>query len=304
MAKNSPDPKKPDKHVELGAPTVVAREVTKTYKVQLGSRGGRTLKGVAKRLLSPPKSTDVHAVRDVNLVVQAGEAIGLLGGNGAGKSTLLRLIAGTETPTSGQILARSKPMLLGVSAALVPDLSGYRNIELGCLAVGLSKEEIAEITPEIISLSGLEEAIDRPMRTYSSGMAARLRFALNVAMKPEILLIDEALGTGDAAFASKSEEITRQIREGAGTIFLVSHQATMIQDMCTRAVWMHEGRIIDDGPAEEVADRYRFWAWKVAHGEHDLADKVLKERLAQPVENRVVFTGADEHTRRRHSVRL
>lgn len=303
MAKNSPKAKKADKHVELGAPTVAIRDVTKTYKVRLGSRGGSGLKGALRGLVSQGQKANVEAVRGVNLVVQSGEAVGLLGANGAGKSTLLRMIAGTEKPTSGEILTRSKPMLLGVSAALVPDLSGYRNIELGCLAVGLSKERIAEVTPEIIDLAGLGDAIDRPMKTYSSGMAARLRFAINVAMKPEILLIDEALGTGDAAFASKSEEITKQIREGAGTIFLVSHQAKMIQDMCTRAVWMHGGRVIDDGPAEEVAEQYRLWAWRVAKGEPEKAEKMLQERLAEPILTRVVYTGSQQSSRPLHSAR-
>lgn len=291
MAKKSSKGRHTTDNVQLGAPSVVVSDVYKTYKVRLGSRGGgRGLAGV-KDLARRARTTQVHALQGVNLVAQAGEAIGLLGANGAGKSTLLRLISGAESPTSGDVLVRSVPMMLGVSAALVPDLSGYRNIELGCLAIGLSKEQIKELTPQIIDLAGIGEAIDRPMKTYSSGMGARLRFAMNVAMKPDILLIDEALGTGDAAFKTKSEEIALQIRENAGTIFLVSHQAKQIQDMCSRAIWMHEGKIIDEGPAEEVAEQYRLWAWRVAKGEPEKAEKMLTERVKNPVRHKVVFDG-------------
>ena len=290
--------------VALGGPSVVVDQVTKIYKSTASGPEGWTaaspLARVGNKIFRRPFKTTVKSVDNVTLVARAGESIGLLGANGAGKSTLLRLIAGSEMPTSGEILARSQPTLLGVNAALVPALSGLRNIELGCLAVGLTPEETREVTPRIVELTGIGDAVERPMETYSSGMASRLRFAINVVVKPDILLIDEALGTGDAAFATKSEEIIAEIRRDAGTIFLVSHAAQTIEEMCTRAVWMHEGRIISDGPAYETARRYRLWAHRVATGETEAAARMLAEEMENTAHTEVIYdTGLSpsvEHT--------
>ncbi|WP_242491739.1 ABC transporter ATP-binding protein [Actinomyces minihominis] len=290
--------------VTLGGPSVVVNQVTKEYTAPVSGPAARSnaskLALAANKYLRRPLKTKVRSVDNVSLVVQAGESIGLLGANGAGKSTLLRLIAGSEPTTSGEILARSQPTLLGVSAALVPALSGLRNIELGCLAVGLSPEETKEVIPRIADLTGIGDAIERPMETYSSGMGARLRFAINVAVKPDILLIDEALGTGDAAFTAKSEEILAEIRRDAGTIFLVSHAAQTIEKMCTRAIWMHEGRVISDGSAYETARRYRLWAHRMVTGEVEAAEKMLAEEMASMVEKRLVFDDGESISRRRH----
>lgn len=279
--------------VPLGGPSVVAHHLTKIYTSTVSGPEARNSASAwevgANRLFRRPFKTKVRSVDDVSFVVRAGESVGLLGANGAGKSTLLRLLAGSEQPTSGSVLARSQPTLLGVNAALVPSLSGLRNVELGCLAIGLSPEETREVTPRIVDLAGIGNAIERPMDTYSSGMASRLRFAINVAAKPDILLIDEALGTGDAAFAQKSEEIVAEIRRDAGTIFLVSHAAQTIEEMCTRAIWMHRGRIVSDGPAYETARRYRLWAHRMANGEIEKADEMLAKEIETMVETHVVF---------------
>lgn len=296
-AKKTPSvPKK--KPAPLGAPLVVVDNVYKTYTTALspadGDGGGGKLARLTRHLSRRSRSTKVHALNGVSLIARSGEAIGLLGSNGAGKSTLLRLIAGLEKPTSGTILAGSQPMILGVKAALVPALSGSRNIELGCLAAGLTTAEVKEIKPRIIELADIGEAINRPMRTYSSGMGARLRFAMNVAMRPEILLIDEALGTGDAAFAAKSEMITNEILENAGTIFVVSHAAQTIEKTCTRAIWLHRGEVIAEGPARRTARRYRQWAWSIANGEKEKADAILNHHLARPVETKIVLGLEDE----------
>ncbi len=298
MPKNSSRSSEPvirAREVPLGPPTVAVQNVWKVYKTH--STGAEALKGASKlaraanTVFKRAVPSEVDALRGVSLVARAGEAVGLLGANGAGKSTLLRLIAGVEAPTSGKVLARSKPMILGVNAALVPDLSGMRNIELGCLAMGLSKKETKEVTPRILDLAGIGDAVNRPMRTYSSGMGARLRFAINIAAHPDILLIDEALGTGDAAFATKSEQITKEIRENAGTIFVVSHAAQTIEEMCTRAIWLHKGQVIAEGPAYETARTYRLWAWSVANGDYEKAADILAEQLASPVETEVILDG-------------
>jgi len=206
------------------------------------------------------------------------------------------MIAGVEVPTAGRVVARSTPVLLGVNAALVPDLSGAQNVQLGCLALGMDPSAAENAMPEILELSGIGDAIHLPMRTYSSGMGARLRFAIATAANPEILLIDEALSTGDAAFRERSEERMRGLLNAAGTVFLVSHAAQTIEEMCTRAVWLHRGRVVLDGPAEETARKYRWWAWNVAKGETATAEKLLKDAFAEGrnVEVRLIDHTYDE----------
>lgn len=288
MAKNS-------KETILGEPTIVVKDVVKTYRTEVSgstaAAGASAAARLAHTVFRRPMRSEVHALKGVSLVARSGEAVGLLGANGAGKSTLFRIIAGVELPTSGDVYVLHQPTMLGVNAALVPQLSGLKNIELGCLALGLTPAEVREITPEIQELAGIGDAISRPMNTYSSGMAARLRFAINVAARPDILLIDEALGTGDAAFAAKSDQIVADIRSKAGTILMISHAAQVIEEMCTRAIWLHKGQIITEGPAEVTAREYRLWAWRMAKGEVDKADAMLVDYLANPLMNRVILEG-------------
>ncbi len=291
MAANADtEPPKKGVAVVLGEPSVVIDDVHQVYRTETSAQSARQAASLVQRIahgvFRRPIRQDVHAVDGVSFVARTGESIGILGLNGSGKSTLLRMIAGVEPPTSGRVYARSQPTLLGVSAALVPDLSGMRNIELGCLAMGLTPEETRAVTPAIVELAGIGDSIHRPMRTYSSGMGARLRFAINAASRPDILLIDEALGTGDATFKKKSEDILTEIRRDAGTVFLVSHAAQTIEEMCTRAIWLHHGRMIADGPAYETARAYRYWAWKVAKGEDQEAQRVLERTVEEftPVE--------------------
>src|SRR4051794_40156737 len=215
-------------------PTVIVDDVHVVYKVK-SDRARNTPR--SKLLSGPPRSREVHAVRGVSFVAYEGESIGLLGRNGSGKSTLLRVIAGLLPPTQGQVWAQGQPTLLGVGAALMGELSGSRNIRLGGLAMGLTNKEIDEGYNDVVEFSGLGEFIDNPLNTYSSGMGARLRFAIATARTPPVLLVDEALATGDAAFRKKSEARIRKLREEAGTIFVVSHSLPSIQESCTRAIW-------------------------------------------------------------------
>jgi teichoic acid transport system ATP-binding protein len=211
----------------------------------------------------------------VSLVARAGESVGVVGRNGSGKSTLLRVIAGLERPQQGDVLARRTPVLLGVGAALLPELSGARNVRLGCLAMGMTPAQTEAVFADIVELADLGRSIHLPMRTYSSGMSSRLRFAIAIAARPHILLVDEALATGDATFRERSEERMRALRADAGTVFLVSHAAQTIEEECTRAIWLHEGRVVLDGPARDVARRYRWWAWNLARGETETAARLL-----------------------------
>jgi len=247
----------------------------------------------ANRLVGREPTVLVRALAGVSLVARAGEAVGIVGLNGSGKSTLLRLIAGLETPHRGQVRARSTPVLLGVNAALLPELSGKQNVRLGCLAMGMTPDEAEVAYPTVVEVAGIGESIHRPMKTYSSGMAARLKFAIAAASDPQILLIDEALGTGDAAFRERSEERMNQLREQAGCVFLVSHAAKTIEETCTRAIWLHRGHVVTDGPAFDVAQAYRWWAWNLAKGETEKAASLLEDAFREGTDTRVVLSPAD-----------
>lgn len=249
----------------IGAPSLIVDDVHVKYRV-FGSKKGLVDGGVKPSLVKRLRNrmqghvgavSEVHAVKGVSFVAHRGESIGIVGTNGSGKSTLLRAAAGLVPLAQGRIWTDAKPSLLGVNAALVPQLTGERNIMIGGLALGLSPQEVRERTPEIIDFADLGDFVNLPMRTYSSGMAARLRFAISSVARPEILMIDEALSTGDAEFRLKSKARIDEIREHAGTIFLVTHSSEAIIRMCSRVIWIREGRIEADGDPEVVTKDYR-----------------------------------------------
>jgi teichoic acid transport system ATP-binding protein len=243
--------------VSLGPPTIAMHDVHVVYRVA-GEHRPRA------RDLFSRKSKEVsqhvrkiHAVRGVSLTAHSGEAIGLIGRNGSGKSTLMRAMAGLLPVTSGEVYASSQPALLGVGAALKPDVTGRRNVLLGGLALGLTKAEVEERMDEIIRFSDLEEFIDLPLKTYSSGMKARLLFSISTAIRPEILLVDEGLAVGDEVFRERSNERIRELLDGAGTVFLVSHALETLQEICNRAIWLDKGTVQADGAPDEVLHAYK-----------------------------------------------
>lgn len=282
-------------HVRYKTPSVDAAE---------RRRGGMAAQ-VARRVFGQDPQVVVRALSGISLVARSGEQVGIVGQNGSGKSTLLRIIAGLERPARGQVHAVSSPVLVGVNAALVPDLSGIENVRLGCLAMGLTREQAEAAAPDVIDLASLGKSIYLPMKTYSSGMSARLRFAIATAARPHILLIDEALATGDAAFKERSELRMQRMREDAGTVFLVSHAAQTIEETCTRAIWLNHGRLVIDGPAEDIALRYRKWAWAIAKDRPEEARKILETAFAQRRETHVRFEEpiAPRNYRPRHAPR-
>lgn len=238
-------------------PAVVVNNVSMAYRVPTSDNGASTglLRSIRRAIGNRPM-VEVHALQNISLVVGRGESVGIIGRNGSGKSTLMKLINGRVPPTSGAIYASSRPTLLGVSAALVPDISGEQNVILGCLAMGMSKKDISTKYQGIVELSGLEKSIHLPMRTYSSGMASRLQFAIATAVDPEILLIDEALNTGDDQFKGRTKQRMDELLGKAGCVFLVSHSVGTIKEMCTRVVWLDEGELVMDGPADDVIKWY------------------------------------------------
>jgi len=230
-------------------PVVVADDVHVTYKVFGTGKKARKSKG---KIAKKSRMREVHAVKGVSFVVHEGETIGIVGSNGSGKSSLMRAIAGLYPASKGAVYAYGKPTMLGVGAALLPNLSGEKNIILGGLAMGYEKKEILKSSQSIIDFSGLQDFIDLPMRTYSQGMSARLRFAIAASKKHDILIIDEALAVGDRKFRLKAEEKIRQMRSQAGTVFLVSHNMKSIQDTCNRVLWIEKGELVMDGEPKEV----------------------------------------------------
>ncbi|MEY5004665.1 MAG: hypothetical protein RLZZ594_695, partial [Actinomycetota bacterium] len=196
------------------------------------------------------------AVKKVSFTIYEGDSVGIIGSNGSGKSSLMRAIAGLTPIAGGGVYAFARPTLLGVGAALMPALSGEKNILLGGLALGFTRKQINAAVTDIIKFAGLEEFIDLPMRTYSSGMAARLRFAIAASRDHDILIIDEALAVGDQEFRNRSEARMREMRANAGTVFLVSHSMKSILDTCTRVIWIEKGVLKMDGDPKTVVDAY------------------------------------------------
>jgi teichoic acid transport system ATP-binding protein len=165
-------------------------------------------------------------------------------------------LAGLLPPTSGEILTSSEPKLLGVGAALLPAATGHRNIRIGLLALGVTPDEVEELVDEVAAFTELGSALDRPLRTYSSGMRARLLFAISTSVRPRILLVDEALAVGDKAFKAKSRERIEALLAESGTLVLVSHNMREIRSVCSRGIWLEKGRIIADGPIDDVLKIY------------------------------------------------
>lgn len=199
----------------------------------------------------------VVALDDVSFEIERGEAFGLIGRNGAGKSTLLRVIARTLRPNAGtvEVFGRTSTLLqLGVG--FNPELSGRRNVYLGGLAHGLRLAEIEGLFDEIVDYAELREAIDRPLKTYSSGMFARLAFSISMHLSPDILLLDEVLAVGDESFRHKSMQAMKDLLKRAGTIVFVSHSLGTVAEFCDRAMWLDAGKVRMIGEAEETTRTY------------------------------------------------
>lgn len=240
-------------------PTVICDNVHVVYKI-VASGGAGSAAAAMRRMVKGERKGEVvksvHAVKGVTFVAREGDAIGLIGKNGSGKSTLLRAVAGLLPAERGAVFTTGRPSLLGVNAALMRDLTGEQNIMLGCMAMGMTKAEAAAKHDWIMEFSGLGEFINLPMTAYSSGMAARLRFSIAASVSHDILMIDEALATGDAEFRRRSEERIKQLRREAGTVFLVSHSLGTVRETCNRALWMEGGQLLMDGGVNEVLDAY------------------------------------------------
>lgn len=236
--------------------TVVVEDIDVEYKVFASGKSAGAGTTSVKDLLHPKTTRRFKALKGISFEAREGESIGVIGRNGSGKSTLMRSIAGLITPVRGAVYAADRPALLGVNAALIPNLSGARNVMLGGLALGFTRAEVNDLYEKIVDFADIRDFIDQPMKTYSSGMSARLRFAIAVSKAHQVLLIDEALAVGDADFRAKSQARIKELREEAGTVFLVSHSMRSIRDVCDRVLWIDKGVLRMDGPADQVVAEY------------------------------------------------
>ncbi len=252
---------------ELSA--IEVEQVTKAFRVH--SEPSKTLK---ERMLSLHKSkaNDFFALKGVNFDVKVGETVGILGHNGSGKSTLLKTIAGTLRPTDGLVRVRGRlSALLELGAGFHPDLTGRENIFLNGSILGFSKEHMVEIFDDIVEFSELDDFIDQQVKYYSSGMYARLGFAVAVNLEPDVLLIDEVLAVGDEAFQRKCFERVRGFQEAGRTILLVTHSPEQVRRLCDRVVVLDHGRMIYLGEVNKGVATYRR---SLAEKGHEIPDDI------------------------------
>lgn len=231
-------------------------------RFDLGIEKGFSLKQGFVDLFDPrrrrARRSDFWALRDLSFEIRAGEVVGLVGGNGAGKSTLLKLVAGVYKPSLGKVsVSGSVCPMIELGAGFDPELTARENIFLNGAVMGYSKSFLQQRFEEIVTFSGLRDFLDVPVRNYSSGMTARLAFSIATVVEPEILIVDEILSVGDLAFQAKSEEkMTAMIGSGT-TVLYVSHSLASIRKLCTRALWLEQGRLRMSGEAEAVCEAYR-----------------------------------------------
>ena len=204
------------------------------------------------------KHREFWAIKDLDLNIQQGEVFGIVGDNGAGKSTLLKVISKVLRPTTGRVRIYGKiAPLLELGAGFHPELSGRENVFLNGALLGYSHDEMSQVFDEIVEFSELAEFIDAPIRTYSSGMYARLGFAVATAHQPEILIVDEILSVGDEAFQRKCNLRMKGFQQAGTTVLMVSHALGMLEGMCNRIAWIDHGRLQKIGEPQEVIAAYR-----------------------------------------------
>jgi ABC-type polysaccharide/polyol phosphate transport system ATPase subunit len=234
--------------------------LSKRYRLGVDPAGYDTLREAIKRRISPRRDADeaeVWALRDLSLTVGEGEALGIVGPNGAGKTTLLKILSGITEPTSGEARTRGQVgPLLEVGTGVHPELTGRENIYLSAAILGMRRAEVRRRFDEIVEFAGLEAFLDTPVKRYSMGMRLRLAFAVAAEIEPPIIVVDEVLAVGDAEFQEKCLGRMADFGRHSRTVLFVSHDLGAITRLCSRAVWLDEGRVREDGPAAEVVSAY------------------------------------------------
>jgi len=259
------------------SPTAISvRSLSKDFRIRAEHRG----LSILGALSSKNRKKTLNALADINLDVAHGETLGIVGMNGSGKSTLLKIIAGIMNPTSGSVSVRGQVgSLIELGAGFHPELSGYENIYLNGTILGIPRQDIDHLLPQIVEFAGLERFIDMPVKHYSSGMQMRLGFAIAVQLKPDVLLLDETLSVGDAEFQTKALQAIRAYHDTGATTVMVSHDVFSIRTYADRAIWLHEGRIRDVGDPAGVVDSYLDHMMAMAGVEPHQMDALNGDRL-------------------------
>jgi lipopolysaccharide transport system ATP-binding protein len=259
--------------------TIVVSKLGKAYK-QYPTRWSRLLEWVT------PGNAKRHQLKwvlqDINFTVSAGEAVGIIGINGAGKSTLLKLITGTTQPTTGSVHMTGRvAAMLELGMGFHPDFTGRQNAFMAGQLLGISSEDIARLMPEIEAFAEIGDYIDQPVRVYSSGMQMRLAFSVATAIRPDILIVDEALSVGDAYFQHKSFDRIREFRKHGTTLLIVSHDKGAIQSICDRAILLNAGHLAMEGEPEAVMDYYN--AMLADHQNQEVKQEVREDGKVQTI---------------------
>lgn len=257
-------------------------EVNNVSKFFRRNTGRKLIREQIADLFRRPTQDDLfYALRNVSFRVAEGESVGLIGENGAGKSTTLGLVTGLARPDEGTIRVHGRvAALLELGSGFHPDLTGEENVMMNAALLGFTEQQARARYDSIVEFSEIAEFINEPLRTYSSGMVVRLAFSVAVHVDPAILIVDEVLNVGDAHFQDKCAKKIGELRAQGVTMLCVSHTPTMIMEFCDRAIWLHHGRLILDGPAHPVLNEYLKYA---ANPELGLPDRETVERISYAV---------------------
>jgi len=243
--------------IPFSQPIIQLENVSVSYRLP-SERIGTFKEYAIRKLQRKIKITKFWALTDISLQINRGEVFGLIGNNGAGKSTMLKVISKVLKPTKGRVVVYGKiAPLLELGAGFHPELSGRENVFLNGALLGYSRSEMESVFDEIVEFSELEQFINAPVRTYSSGMFARLGFAVATAHVPEILILDEILSVGDEAFQRKCNHRMKNFQQAGTTVLMVSHALDMLEGMCNRIAWIDHGKIQGVGEPQEVIEAYR-----------------------------------------------
>lgn len=247
---------------------VIADQVSKVYKMYTNQN-----ERMKELLLHRKDIRRFYALKGISFAVECGACVGLIGLNGSGKSTLANILGKVSEPTSGRIQINGVPTVIAIGAGLNTQLTGRENIEYKGLLIGLTRRQISELTDDIIAFADIGEFIDQPVKSYSSGMRARLGFSISVNIDPDILIIDEALSVGDPSFTQKCLNKMNAYRECGKTIFFVSHSLGQMEEFCDHVMWLEYGILKAYGKTEEVLPMYRRFLY-----EYNKMDKETREQ--------------------------
>lgn len=230
---------------------IIADSINKDYRLFSNKKNK-----LMELVRSKNRHVIMHALKDVSFILNKGESLGLLGLNGSGKSTLANIISGIVQPSSGDIQVNGNAASISVSVGLSQNLTGMENIEYKCMLLGFSPNAIKEMMPKIIEFADIGTYIDQPVKYYSSGMSARLGFAISINIDPDILVIDEGLSVGDPSFTDKCLYAMESFRERGKTVIFVSHALSTVKSFCSKALWLEYGGVRDFGEVNQVCNAY------------------------------------------------